>query len=71
MTCEYLLLNGCQINIVDENGYTPLHLACQKEYTAQVRLLLKHQAKHDIRAKDGKKPIDIAMENANADIVTL
>lgn len=71
MACEYLLLNGCHINSVDENGYTPLHLACDKQYTAQVRLLLKHQAKHDIAANDGKKPIDIAMEHANADIVTL
>lgn len=71
MACEYLLLNGCHINSVDENGYTPLHLACDKQYTAQVRLLLKHHAKHDMAANDGKKPIDIAMEHANADIVTL
>lgn len=71
MACEYLLLNGCQINSIDGNGYTPLHIACDQQYTAQVRLLLKHQAKHEIAAIDGKKPIDIAMEHANADIVTL
>lgn len=71
MACEFLLLNGCNINATDENGLTPLHLACDKQYTAQVRLLLKHQAKHSLEANNGKKPIDIAMEHANADIVTL
>lgn len=59
------------INAVDENGHTALHLATQNGYTAQAYLLLKHQAKHDISSNDGKKPIDIAVEQANADIVTL
>lgn len=69
--CEFLLLNGCQINAVDGNGYTSLHLATEKGLTAQAYLLLKHQAKHDIIASDNKQPIDIAVEQANADIVTL
>lgn len=68
---EFLLLNGGQINAVDENGYTPLRLATQHGFTAQAYLLLKHQAKHDIAANDNKLPIDVAMEQGNADIVTL
>lgn len=71
MACEYLLLNGCPIDINDAIGYTPLHLATEKGCTAQAYLLLKHRAKHDIIAHNGKKPIDIAVEQANADIVTL
>lgn len=69
--CEFLILNGFQINSVDENGYTPLHLSTQKEYTALAYLLLKHQAKHNVVSKDGKQPIDIAVDQGNADIVTL
>lgn len=69
--CEFLLLNGCQINAVDAKGYTSLHLATEKGFTAQAYLLLKHQAKHDIVANDNKQPIDIAVDQANADIVTL
>lgn len=69
--CEFLILNGFPINAVDENGHTPLHLATERGFTAQAYLLLKHQAKHDVVSKDGKKPIDIAVEQANADIVTL
>lgn len=71
MAVEYLLLNGVQINAVDENGYTALHLATEKGYTWQAILLLIRQAKHDIVANDGKQPIDIAVEQANADIVTV
>lgn len=56
---------------MDENGHTPLHLATERGFTAQAYLLLKHQAKHDVVSNDGKKPIDIAVELANADIVTL
>lgn len=69
--CEFLILNGFPINAVDENGYTALHLATQGGCTAQAYLLLKHHAKHDIVSNDGKKPIDIAVDQANADIVTL
>lgn len=71
MACEYLLLNGVPIDTVDENGYTALHLATEKGCTAQAYLLLKHRAKHDLLAKNEKRPIDIAVEQANADIVTL
>ncbi|KAG4078434.1 hypothetical protein HA402_007385 [Bradysia odoriphaga] len=71
MACEYLLLNGIPIDSVDDNGYTALHLATEKGCTSQAYLLLKHRAKHDIEANDSKRPIDIAVDKANADIVTL
>lgn len=71
MACEFLILNGSHIDINDERGFTPLHLATEKGCTAQAYLLLKHRAKHDIIAHNGQKPIDIAVEQANADIVTL
>lgn len=71
MACEYLLLNGIPIDVADDNGYTALHLATEKGCTAQAFLLLKHHAKHDAVSRDGKRPIDIAVEQANADIVTL
>lgn len=67
----FLILNGFHINAVDIYGHTPLHLGTQRGYTTQAYLLLKHQAKHDVTSKDGKKPIDIAVDQANADIVTL
>lgn len=71
MACEYLLLNGVPIDIVDDNGYSALHLSTSKGFIAQVYLLLKHKAKYDIEAYNGKKPLDIAVDQRNADIVTL
>ncbi|XP_058443765.1 arf-GAP with coiled-coil, ANK repeat and PH domain-containing protein 2 [Malaya genurostris] len=71
MSCEFLLLNGCNINATDRNGYTALHLATEHSSTAQAYLLLKHKAKYDIKSVDGKLPIDIAVEKTDADIVTL
>ncbi|KAL9695419.1 hypothetical protein quinque_014704 [Culex quinquefasciatus] len=71
MSCEFLLLNGCNINAVDLNGYTALYLATENGSTAQVYLLLKHKAKYDVAATNGKLPIDIAVDKTDADIVTL
>jgi len=71
MTCEFLLLNGANINCVDTNGYTPLHLSIELGNTALAYLLLKHKAKYDVTTSDGKLPIDFAVSTANADVVTL
>lgn len=64
MTCEFLLLNGADINSTDQKGYTPLHLAIETENTALSYLLLKHKAKYDITTNDGKLPIDFAVQTA-------
>lgn len=71
MAVEFLLLNGVDINAQDANGYTALHLATERGNTAQAYLLLKNRAKHDIPAGNGKLALDIAVDCANADIVTL
>ncbi|CRK87513.1 CLUMA_CG001314, isoform A [Clunio marinus] len=71
MTCEFLLLNGANINCTDIKGYTPLHLSIEIGNTALAYLLLKHKAKYDLTTNDGKLPIDFAVATANADVVTL
>lgn len=71
MACEYLILNGAQINCCDSDGKTPLYLATELGHTAQVCLLLKHKADQHIADKSGLEPLTIAVEKANADIVTL
>lgn len=69
--CQFLILNGFPMDAVDTHGYTALHLATESSLTSLAYLLLKYHAKHDVVSKDGKKPIDIAVQQANADIVTL
>lgn len=71
MSCEYLILNGAKINMQDNEGRTPLHLATELGHTAQVCLLLKHRADQHLQDSSGTKPLAIAVREANADIVTL
>ncbi|XP_058481530.1 arf-GAP with coiled-coil, ANK repeat and PH domain-containing protein 1 isoform X1 [Solea solea] len=69
--CEFLLQNGANVNQADCNGRGPLHHATILGHTGLVCLFLKRGADYNARDKNQKDPITIAVDNANADIVTL
>ncbi|KAM3857426.1 arf-GAP with coiled-coil, ANK repeat and PH domain-containing protein 1 [Diretmus argenteus] len=69
--CEFLLQNGANVNQTDINGRGPLHHATILGHTGLVCLFLKRGADYNARDKNQKDPITIAVDNANADIVTL
>uniref|UniRef100_A0A8C9YWJ2 Arf-GAP with coiled-coil, ANK repeat and PH domain-containing protein n=1 Tax=Sander lucioperca TaxID=283035 RepID=A0A8C9YWJ2_SANLU len=69
--CEFLLQNGANVNQADSNGRGPLHHATILGHTGLVCLFLKRGADYNARDKNQKDPITIAVDNANADIVTL
>ncbi|XP_077356646.1 arf-GAP with coiled-coil, ANK repeat and PH domain-containing protein 1 [Festucalex cinctus] len=69
--CEFLLQNGADVNQADRNGRGPLHHATILGHTGLVCLFLKRGADYNARDKNQKDPITIAVDNANADIVTL
>ncbi|XP_049615125.1 arf-GAP with coiled-coil, ANK repeat and PH domain-containing protein 1 isoform X3 [Syngnathus scovelli] len=69
--CEFLLQNGADVNQADRNGRGPLHHATILGHTGLVCLFLKRGADYDARDKNQKDPVTIAVDNANADIVTL
>ncbi|XP_038002478.1 arf-GAP with coiled-coil, ANK repeat and PH domain-containing protein 2 isoform X8 [Motacilla alba alba] len=71
VTCEFLLQNGANVNIRDMKGRGPLHHATLLGHTGQVCLFLKRGANQHATDEDGKDPLSIAVEAANADIVTL
>ncbi|RMC02114.1 hypothetical protein DUI87_21277 [Hirundo rustica rustica] len=71
VTCEFLLQNGANVNIRDMKGRGPLHHATVLGHTGQVCLFLKRGANQHATDEDGKDPLTIAVEAANADIVTL
>ncbi|KAJ8281948.1 hypothetical protein COCON_G00044670 [Conger conger] len=69
--CEFLLQNGANVNQADSNGRGPLHHATILGHTGLVCLFLKRGADYNAKDNKQKDPITIAVENANADIVTL
>ncbi|XP_056421351.1 arf-GAP with coiled-coil, ANK repeat and PH domain-containing protein 2 isoform X5 [Hyla sarda] len=71
VTCEFLLQNGANVNHLDVKGRGPLHHATVLGHTGQVCLFLKRGANQHATDEKGKDPLSIAVEAANADIVTL
>ncbi|KAF4089091.1 hypothetical protein AMELA_G00062870 [Ameiurus melas] len=69
--CEFLLQNGANVNQADSNGRGPLHHATILGHTGLVCLFLKRGADYNKKDISQKDPITIAVESANADIVTL
>ncbi|CAG5128146.1 unnamed protein product, partial [Candidula unifasciata] len=69
--CEFLLLNNAKLDRKDRKGRTPLHHATILGHTGQVCQFLKRRADQNAKDNKGMTPLMIAVENANADIVTL
>ncbi|KAJ8008307.1 hypothetical protein DPEC_G00103480 [Dallia pectoralis] len=69
--CEFLLQNGANVNTADCDRRGPLHHATILGHTGLVCLFLKRGADYNARDNNQKDPITIAVETANADIVTL
>uniref|UniRef100_A0AAR2J8E5 Arf-GAP with coiled-coil, ANK repeat and PH domain-containing protein n=1 Tax=Pygocentrus nattereri TaxID=42514 RepID=A0AAR2J8E5_PYGNA len=71
IACEFLLQNGADVNQRDARGRGPLHHATCLGHTGQVCLFLKRGASQTEVDEDGQDPLSIAVQAANADIVTL
>uniref|UniRef100_A0A8C9WUC7 Arf-GAP with coiled-coil, ANK repeat and PH domain-containing protein n=1 Tax=Scleropages formosus TaxID=113540 RepID=A0A8C9WUC7_SCLFO len=71
VTCEFLLQNGANVNQPDVCGRGPLHHATILGHTGQVCLFLKRGASQNAVDSEEKSPLSIAVDAANADIVTL
>jgi len=65
------LLEQCpeiDLDALDEFGYAPLHLACDRGNIAIVRLLLKKGADHNLKDPDDLSPIELAKEAGQSEI---
>ncbi|XP_055450312.1 arf-GAP with coiled-coil, ANK repeat and PH domain-containing protein 1 isoform X2 [Psammomys obesus] len=71
LACEFLLQNGANVNQADGAGRGPLHHATILGHTGLACLFLKRGADLGALDTEGRDPLTIAMETANADIVTL
>nr|XP_044625358.1 arf-GAP with coiled-coil, ANK repeat and PH domain-containing protein 3 isoform X8 [Equus asinus] len=71
IVCEFLLQNGADVNQRDSRGRAPLHHATLLGRTGQVCLFLKRGADQHALDHEQQDPLSIAVQEANADIVTL
>ncbi|CAF91605.1 unnamed protein product, partial [Tetraodon nigroviridis] len=71
IACEFLLQNAADVNQRDGRGRSPLHHATYLGHTGQVCLFLKRGAAQGDADQDGQDPLSVAVQQANADIVTL
>uniref|UniRef100_A0A3B3RDD0 Arf-GAP with coiled-coil, ANK repeat and PH domain-containing protein n=1 Tax=Paramormyrops kingsleyae TaxID=1676925 RepID=A0A3B3RDD0_9TELE len=71
VTCEFLLQNSANVNQPDAYSRGPLHHATILGHTGQVCLFLKRGASQNALDVDNRSPLSIAVDTANADIVTL
>ncbi|XP_055848105.1 ankyrin-3-like isoform X2 [Episyrphus balteatus] len=68
---KMLLINGAKVNAkTTKDGLTALHIACGKEFTNVVEVLLEYQADVDYVAK-GVTPLHIAAQKGNATIIEM
>lgn len=69
--CELLLLNGANINDVDEDGNTALHVATEHHHLNLLVYLLRRSIDISKKNNEGKAAVDIAVDKEYADCVTV
>jgi ankyrin repeat protein len=69
---DWLIDNGADINFQDSSGYSGLHHAIIRKYTAaQVKIVLDRGANPALRAKDGSTPASLAADQGRTKLVSL
>eukprot|EP01124_Arcella_intermedia_P030934 TRINITY_DN6876_c0_g1_i1.p1 TRINITY_DN6876_c0_g1~~TRINITY_DN6876_c0_g1_i1.p1 ORF type:complete len:1561 (-),score=403.22 TRINITY_DN6876_c0_g1_i1:65-4528(-) len=67
---KFLLSLNANLEVKDENGYTPLCSACTSTFVQKVKILLDEKANINIHTKDGT-PLMIAAAHNNTELVQL
>lgn len=65
------VLNPKNLNAMNDDGNTPLHIAAQEGYSEWVKYLLEHGANPGITNKAGNTPLHLAARTGNAESVKL
>ena len=68
---DFLLLWTSDMDIMDGQGYTPLHYAAQLDHIRVVLLLVRRAANWNLPGRDGKTPNDLAIAERNEDVVVV
>ena len=68
---SWLLKRGADVNVEDDQGWTPLMVASYSGFTSIVKELLKHDANTAVKNKKGLTAFDLATLNNHSDIIEL
>ena len=66
-----ILATGIDINSVDENLNTALHIACESNNAITVEYLLQNNASSSIVNSKYQTPLQVAESNKSIDVITL
>ena len=66
-----MLDKGAEVDRADEDGFTPLYIACQNGHVDAARLLLEKGAEVDRATKKGSTPLGIAQKKGHSAIIAL
>lgn len=56
---------------MNQNGYTPLHIAAKKNQMEIATVLLRYEAETNILTKQGVTPLHLASQEGHADMAAL
>lgn len=70
-TIEKLINHKCNVNTVDIEGNSPLHLAALTSDEYITRIILKMQPDRKIKNKNNQTPLEIAIENEDEILINL
>ena len=68
---ELLLDHKANLQAMDANGYSPLHLAAQKGFKTVVELLIAHGAEVNAKTRSGSTPLHEAAANGYKSVAEL
>ena len=68
---ELVEKENCGVSSEDNDGKTPLHIACQNGHTKVVKILLARGADVDHRNAQGCTPLNLAVRKGHKEAVEL
>lgn len=66
--CEMLIKKGMSVNILDKNGYTPLHKAVQYQKYEAAKILIQYNANPKLKNNNDNDAFDIAKEKKDSEM---